>query len=120
MLYIIYSCNFKHSYEQGITTEEKKRHEGKQQVHCFGEKILRLDLKESTEGFFWRERGRSFHEEGQKTEKAQESTVESLMQGPAKLPLQPLFFVLLLLLLFFLQLYCPNRISPMKNLGCLP
>lgn len=24
MLYIIYSCNFKHSYEQGITTEEKK------------------------------------------------------------------------------------------------
>ena len=40
-----------------------------------------MDLKESTEVFFRRRRGRSFHEEGPKTEKAREPTVESLVRG---------------------------------------
>ena len=38
--------------------------------------VSRLDLKESKEGFCRRGRGRSFHVDGQKTEKAQELTVE--------------------------------------------
>ena len=40
-------------------------------------KFFRLDLKGSRESFFWRGRGRAFHVEGLKTEKAQESKVES-------------------------------------------
>ena len=35
----------------------------------------------STEDFFWRGRGRSFHVEEPKTEKARELTVESLVRG---------------------------------------
>ena len=48
----------------------------------FGEKnnVLRLDLKECREGFF-RRRGRSFHADWMKMEKAQEPTVESLVLG---------------------------------------
>ena len=36
---------------------------------------------ESTDGFGWRGRGRSFHIEGPKTEKAWGPIVESLVQG---------------------------------------
>ena len=42
---------------------------------------VRLDLKESREGFSWRGRGRSFHVNGLQTETAQEPTAESLVQG---------------------------------------
>ena len=42
-------------------------------------------MNESREGFCQRGRGRSFHVEGPKTEKAQEPTVESLAQGIWKL-----------------------------------
>ena len=35
----------------------------------------------SREGFCWRGRGRSFHVDGLKTEKARGPTVESLVQG---------------------------------------
>ena len=48
-------------------------------VSCFGKRnVLRLDVKESREGFCRRGRGRSFHVEGPKTEKAREPTVGSL------------------------------------------
>ena len=48
-------------------------------VCCFGKRnVLRLDVKESREGFCRRRRGRAFHVEGPKTEKARESTVGSL------------------------------------------
>ena len=42
--------------------------------------VLRFDLKELREGFCRRGRGRSFHVEGPKTEKARESAVESLVR----------------------------------------
>ena len=38
-------------------------------------------MKESKEGFCRRGRGRSFHVEGPKTEKAREATVESVVRG---------------------------------------
>ena len=47
----------------------------------FWEKKSFLDLNESREGFCRRGRGRSFHIDGPKTEKAQEPTVESLVRG---------------------------------------
>ena len=48
-------------------------------VCCFGKRnVLRLDVKESREGFCRRGRGRSFHVEGPKTEKVREPTVGSL------------------------------------------
>ena len=43
-------------------------------------KVFRLDLNESREGFCRRGRGRSFHVDGPKIEKALEPTVESLVQ----------------------------------------
>ena len=46
-----------------------------------GKDILRFDLNESRDGFCGRGRGRSFHVEGLKTEKAWEPTVETLVQG---------------------------------------
>ena len=47
-------------------------------VYCSGKiKVLRLDLKESGEGFRRTGRG-SFHVEGPKTEKSQEPTVKGL------------------------------------------
>ena len=42
-----------------------------------GKDILRFDLNESRDGFCGRGRGRSFHVEGLKTEKAWEPTVET-------------------------------------------
>ena len=51
-------------------------------VYCFVKRDgFRLDLNDSREGFCQTERGRSFHADGAKTEKVQESTVESLVQG---------------------------------------
>ena len=48
------------------------------QVYCFRKRnVLRLDFKESREGFCRRGRGRSFHVDGPKTEKAVEPTVKS-------------------------------------------
>ena len=47
----------------------------------FGKNVLWLNLNESRDGFRRRGRGRSFHVEGPKTEKAQEPTVESLVRG---------------------------------------
>ena len=43
-------------------------------------KVFRLDLNESREGFCRRGRGRSFHVDGPKTEKAREPTVDSQQQ----------------------------------------
>ena len=43
--------------------------------------IFRLDLNESREGFCQRGRGRSFHVDGLKTEKAGEPIADSLVQG---------------------------------------
>ena len=52
------------------------------QVYSFGEnKVFRLYLYESREGFCQRGRGRLFHVDGPKTKKARELTVESLVQG---------------------------------------
>ena len=52
------------------------------QVCCFGSRnVLRLDLKESREGFCRRGRGRSFHVDGLKTEKEREPAMESLVPG---------------------------------------
>ena len=51
-------------------------------VYSFGKRnVLRFDLKESREGFCGIGRGRSFHVEEPKMEKAQEPAVESLVQG---------------------------------------
>ena len=48
------------------------------QVYSLGKRnILRFDLNESRDGFCGRGRGRSFHVEGLKTEKAWEPTVET-------------------------------------------
>ena len=41
--------------------------------------LFRLDLNESREGFCRRGRGRSFHVNGPKTEKAREPAVESMV-----------------------------------------
>ena len=55
--------------DEDISTEQKTW-----QVYSFGETKFRLDLNESREGFCRRGRGRSFHVDGPKTEKAQEPT----------------------------------------------
>ena len=47
--------------------------------------ILRFDVKESRAGFCRRGRGRSFHVEGPKTEKAREPAVGSLVRGISRL-----------------------------------
>ena len=52
------------------------------QVYSFGKiNVFRLHLNESRDGFCQRGRGRSFHVDGPKTEKAREPTVESLVRG---------------------------------------
>ena len=52
------------------------------QVCSFGKRnVFRLHLNESREGFCQRERGRSFHVDGLKTEKVREPRVESLVWG---------------------------------------
>ena len=43
--------------------------------------VLRFNLNESREGICRRGRGRSFHVDGQKTKKAREPTVKSLVCG---------------------------------------
>ena len=43
--------------------------------------VFKFDLKESTESFCRRGRGRSFHVEEPKTEMVREPTVESLVRG---------------------------------------
>ena len=49
--------------------------------YSFGKRnVLRFDLNESREGFCRRGRGRSFHVDGPKTEKAREPAVESLVR----------------------------------------
>ena len=51
-------------------------------LQFFWEKnVFRLDLNESREGFYQRGRGRSFHADGPKTEKAREPPVECLVRG---------------------------------------
>ena len=52
------------------------------QVYNFGKRnVFRLQLNEPREGFCRTGRGRSFHADGSKTEKAREPTVESLVRG---------------------------------------
>ena len=47
----------------------------------FWEDVFTLHLNEPREDFSRRGRGRSFHVDGPKTEKAREPTVESLVRG---------------------------------------
>ena len=47
--------------------------------------VMKFDLKESRESFCRRGRGRSFHVEGPKTERARKPRVESLVQRIWKL-----------------------------------
>ena len=62
--------------------EDSSTQQKEWQVYSFGKRnVFRLHLNESREGFCRRERGRSFHVDGQKTEKAREPTMESLMRG---------------------------------------
>ena len=52
------------------------------QVYSFAKiNLFRLRVNESREGFCRRGRGRSFHVDGPKTEKAREPTVGSLVRG---------------------------------------
>ena len=61
--------------DEDSNTEWKTGH-----VENFGEKhVFRLHFNESREDFCRRGRGRSFHVDGPKTEKAREPTVESLV-----------------------------------------
>ena len=63
--------------DKDISTEQKTW-----LVYNFGKRnVFRLDLNESREGFCRRVRGRSFHVDGPKTEKAREPIVESLVRG---------------------------------------
>ena len=63
--------------DKDISTEQKTW-----QVYNLGKRnVFRLDLNESREGFCRRGRGRSFHVDGPKTEKALEPTVKGLVQG---------------------------------------
>ena len=63
--------------DKDISTKEKKW-----QVYNFGKRnVFRLNLNESSDGFCRRGRGRSFHVDGPKTEKAREPTVDSLERG---------------------------------------
>ena len=58
--------------DEDSSTEQKTLH-----VYNFGKSnVIRLNLNESRENFCRRGRGRSFHVDGPKTEKAQEPTVE--------------------------------------------
>ena len=69
--------------DKDISTEQKTW-----QVYNFGKiNVFRLDLNECRESFCRRGRGRSSCVDGLKTEKAQEPTVESLVQGIWKLRL---------------------------------
>ena len=62
--------------------EDGNREQKTWQVYSFGKRhVFRLHLHESREGFCQRGRGRSFHVDGPKTEKAREPTVESLARG---------------------------------------
>ena len=57
--------------DEDVNTEQK--------IYNFGKRnVFRLDLNESREGFCRRGRGRSFHGDEPKIEKAREPTVESL------------------------------------------
>ena len=67
------------AYKGGKQQREKGKHGGS--VALEKRNVLRLNFKESREGFFRRGRGRSFHVEQPKTEKAREPTVESLVRG---------------------------------------
>ena len=63
--------------DENSSTEQKTW-----QVYSLREiNIFRLLLKESREGFCRRGRGRSFHVDGPKTEKAREPAVKSLVGG---------------------------------------
>ena len=63
--------------DKDISTEQKTW-----QVYNFGKRnVFRLDLNESRGGFPRTGRGRSFHADGPKTEKAREPTVKGLVPG---------------------------------------
>ena len=63
--------------DEDVSTEQKTW-----QVYNLGKRnVFRLDLNESREGLCRRGRGRSFHVDGPKTEKAREPAVESLVRG---------------------------------------
>ena len=67
--------------KQGLEVEEGSSGAGNIAGLLFWrKKCLDVWLKESREGFCRRGRGRSFHVEGPKTEKARESTVEHLVR----------------------------------------
>ena len=56
------------------------------QVYSLGNSnVFRLHFNETSEGFCWRGRGRSFHVDGPKTGKTREPAVESLVRGIWKL-----------------------------------
>ena len=63
--------------DENSSTEQKTG-----QAYNFGKRnVFRLDLNESRESFCRRGKGRSFHLDGPKREKAREPTVESLVRG---------------------------------------
>ena len=63
--------------DKDISTEQKIW-----QVYNFADFFFfRLDLNESREGFCRRGRGRAFHVDGPKTEKAREPAAERLVRG---------------------------------------
>ena len=67
--------------DEDCSTEQKTR-----RVYSFGKRnVFMLHLNESREGFCRRGRGRSFHVDGLKTEKAWEPAVESLVRGTWRL-----------------------------------
>ena len=56
-------------------------------INSFGKRnVLMSDLDESREGFCRRGRGRSFHAEGPKTEKARKPTAGSLVRATWRQP----------------------------------
>ena len=73
--------------DKDISTEQKTC-----KVYNFGKRnVLGLDLNESREGFCRRGRGRSFHIDGPKTEKAREPKGESLVPGIGKIVMTALW-----------------------------
>ena len=64
---------------EGLGRQQHERGEHGRSIVLEKRSVHSLDLKESREGFFWRGRGRSFHVEGQKWEKAWEARVKSLV-----------------------------------------
>ena len=62
--------------DEDSRTEKKTWQAG---LHFVKRNVFRLQFSESREGFCQRGRGRSFHADGPKTEKAREPTVESLV-----------------------------------------